>query len=307
MYDIPGFSKYYIGSDFKIYNKQHNNMLSGSLTDMGYVSITLINDEGVSKTHGEHYFIAITLIPKPDLVINHKDNNKANNNPSNLEWCTNSENRFHAFKQGTIQTNQFVQVKDNVRNEILFFNSIHQCSKHFKLDRTSIKGRLLKGPEKVYPGGFQFRSPASTEPFPEVKDIDKALLEYGTYKPVLIKNLETGVISRFDRLIEAGSFIGVKPATLTGHFKRSQQPVIRDIFQLKMELDDSGWLKPVNIKVDQPVVVFDSLTNSSITYPTAIEAANSNGLKATALMYRLDLDTDKLWSDGKSYKRVKKL
>lgn len=306
MYDIPGFSKYYIGSDQKIYNKQFNNMLTGSLTDMGYVSMTLINDEGVSKTHGEHYFIAITLIPKPDLVINHKDSNKANNHPSNLEWCTNSENRFHAFKQGAIQTNQFVQVKDNVKNEILFFNSIHQCSKYFKLDRTTIKGRILKGAEKVYPGGFQFRSPASKEPFPEVKDIERALLEYGTYKPVLVKNLETGEISRFDRLIEAGSFVGVKPSTLSGHFLRAPQPVIRDIFQLKMELDDADWLEPVNKKVDQPVVVFDSATNSSITYPTAVEAAHANGLKPTALNYRLDMDTDKLWSDGKSYKRVNK-
>ena len=32
--------------------------------------------------------------------VNHKDCNKLNNNASNLEWCTNSENQKHAFKNG---------------------------------------------------------------------------------------------------------------------------------------------------------------------------------------------------------------
>lgn len=35
---------------------------------------------------------------KDNLVVNHKDGNKLNNNYENLEWVTRSENDLHAFR-----------------------------------------------------------------------------------------------------------------------------------------------------------------------------------------------------------------
>ena len=307
MYEIPGFSKYYLGDDFKVYNKEHNRLISGSVDTFGYVRISLINDDNLKITMKEHQIVANTVIPKPDLVINHKDGIKSNNHPKNLEWCTNAENRFHAFNQGTIQINQFVQVKDNLRNEILFFNSIHQCSKYFNLNRTTIKARILKGPEKVYPGGLQFRSPATDEPFPVIADIEKSLLDFGTYKPTLVRNLDTGEITRFERQNDAATFMGVVPSNVTIAFNKSRQPVIKDIFQIKHETDHDDWLEPEIITAKVTVEVYNVLTNEVKIYDDAASAARNNNLKTTALHYRLNCNPDKVWPDGKKYRKVKKV
>ena len=54
------------------------------------------------KLHRIHTLVATHFInkPYPDLIVNHKDGNKFNNNVSNLEWCTYKENSNHAKDLG---------------------------------------------------------------------------------------------------------------------------------------------------------------------------------------------------------------
>ena len=67
----------------------------------GYKYIHL-NKSGKSKAFKIHVLVARAFIknPKGHPFVNHKDGNKANNNVTNLEWCTQSENEKHAHSIG---------------------------------------------------------------------------------------------------------------------------------------------------------------------------------------------------------------
>lgn len=59
-----------------------------------YVKLKLVDDMGVTRNVSVHRLVAETFIPNPDNKpeVNHIDQDKGNNNVSNLEWVTKSEN-----------------------------------------------------------------------------------------------------------------------------------------------------------------------------------------------------------------------
>ena len=66
----------------------------------GYSKLTLHLNSKKHKFYA-HRLVAIHFIPNPNNLpqVNHKDGNKENNCKDNLEWCTDSENKLHAYKE----------------------------------------------------------------------------------------------------------------------------------------------------------------------------------------------------------------
>lgn len=56
----------------------------------GYKKAKLRNGDSTSKMFSVHRLVAQAFIPNPQNLpqVNHKDENKFNNNVENLEWCT---------------------------------------------------------------------------------------------------------------------------------------------------------------------------------------------------------------------------
>lgn len=109
--DIEGFEDLYQVSNFgqvrslphpymsssklgKLYTKQcKGRILRQWISDDGYYCVTLSKD-GVHEHKRVHRLVAEAFIPNPDNLpyINHKDESRTNNLPSNLEWCTQEYN-----------------------------------------------------------------------------------------------------------------------------------------------------------------------------------------------------------------------
>ncbi len=96
------FYKYYIYDDGRVYSLKTQKFLKPDYTS-GYYQVTLFTN-GLSKRYKVHRLVAFCFCNPPDnyqeLVVNHKDGNKTNNHYTNLEWCTQYYNNYHARVNG---------------------------------------------------------------------------------------------------------------------------------------------------------------------------------------------------------------
>ena len=100
------FKSYYdydVYEDGTVYSHIRNKVLSKKPNSYGYILYTLHID-GEIKRILAHRLVAMLYLGLPsnysELVINHKEGNKVNNHYSNLEWCTQDYNNYHARVTG---------------------------------------------------------------------------------------------------------------------------------------------------------------------------------------------------------------
>lgn len=85
-----------------------------TLNHKGYPTVHLSNNKN-NKRFLVHRLVAEAFIPNPNNYpqINHIDGNKQNNKIDNLEWCTNSENIKHAYKNKLIKIKKGAEVHNH--------------------------------------------------------------------------------------------------------------------------------------------------------------------------------------------------
>lgn len=76
-------------------------ILATCLDERGYEKVYIIGPNNKKLTTRVHILVCLAFIgPKPSELhtVNHKDGNKLNNKPENLEWMTKSEQMHHSYK-----------------------------------------------------------------------------------------------------------------------------------------------------------------------------------------------------------------
>ena len=129
---IEGFEKYEVSNLGKVRNIKSGRMLKPHLNHNGYLKHHLYRHDK-QKELFLHRIIAIAFIDNPGKKpqVNHIDENKLNNDLSNLEWCTAKENLIHGTrtKRAAEKLSKKViqlDLNDNVLNE---FESMTQAEK----------------------------------------------------------------------------------------------------------------------------------------------------------------------------------
>ena len=160
--DTNGY--YLISDDGKVFSTRSNKILSTQVQPNGYHRIEL-NIDGVPRREFIHRLVAEAFIPNPNNypIINHKDENPANNHADNLEWCTFEYNSNYGTCQEKIKLHrkiidgyEHVQSKtvkqfDLQGNFIREFGSCGTAAKETGLDARSIS-KCASGKLKQYAG-----------------------------------------------------------------------------------------------------------------------------------------------------------
>ena len=155
---IDGFEKYEVSNLGRVRNMKTGKILKPKLHRNGYL-MHQFYENNKRKFLYLHRVLATAFIDNPEgkPQVNHIDENKLNNDLSNLEWCTVRENLVHGTRIKRIAEKNFKKViqldlNDNVLNT---FESIKQAAQETGVFATSISaccnGRIKSS------GGFKWR------------------------------------------------------------------------------------------------------------------------------------------------------
>lgn len=114
---------------------------------------------GYRKDYRIHRLVAMYFIDNPDNkpYVNHIDGNKFNNNVTNLEWCTESENTIHAYKNKLIPLQKPIKASNlEDSSDVRIFESLSEAARYFDCNKVYIHRALNHTYNKESYKGFKF-------------------------------------------------------------------------------------------------------------------------------------------------------
>lgn len=145
--DIEGYEGLYQISNLgRVKSLKTNKILKYCISKTGYAYSSLTKNK-IIKQKSVHRLVAKAFISNPDNLeeINHKDENKLNNNVNNLEWCSHKYNMNYGTSRDKLKR-KIICIETN---EI--FNSFAEIKKQKNYNITHIC-QCCKGKRKSSQG-----------------------------------------------------------------------------------------------------------------------------------------------------------
>lgn len=137
--------------------KIKGRMLKPNFTTYGYAYVALAKN-GKNKTTLVHRIVAETFLENPENLpcVNHKDENRKNNNVSNLEWCSyaynNTYKNIHLRRK---KTNRKIIQYDLDMNELKRWESITEAANYYDIETSNISACCTG--KRNHCAGFKWR------------------------------------------------------------------------------------------------------------------------------------------------------
>lgn len=134
---IKGYEGLYEVSSFGNVRNKKCKILKPRKNKNGYYQVCL-SKNNKHKNHYIHKLVALLFLKNDKKMpcVNHKNENKLDNNISNLEWCTYSYNNNYG-KMKDLCSKRVLQY-DKQGNFIKEWNSIHEIERNLKIYHGSI-------------------------------------------------------------------------------------------------------------------------------------------------------------------------
>lgn len=154
--EIKGFENcknYIIYDNGNLYSKKSKRFLKPLKDSKGYYYYDLRNQNIKYKCPKAHRLVMLAFSnQEPKAQINHIDGNKKNNHISNLEWCTNEQNREHAINNNLKNEVDYWIAQYDLDNNLL--NVFKTCKEALTYLGKEPKisgniGRVIKGKRKT--------------------------------------------------------------------------------------------------------------------------------------------------------------
>lgn len=155
-------NRFMISSMGRLKNKNNNHIYKLHINNEGYYQVCVSNGSRKNKKVIKiHIAVAKAFIKCNDnnLIVNHKDLNKLNNNYSNLEWITYSENTKHAINNKALDIKKPVKQIHLENNNVLnIFDSCTEAANHINNNNVaSVKSGISKAVRGIYKTAFGYK------------------------------------------------------------------------------------------------------------------------------------------------------
>lgn len=309
-YEIPYYSNYVISKEGVVLFKPLGRPLKGSINPAGYVNIRIKDDLGKTLTWGLHRLLCYVFKhpnkPIINLVINHIDGNKSNNNLDNLEWTTYLGNMYHAGANNLTSKCTPFLVRDINTGIVEKYPSAVDYARKTGLSKDAVLWRLKKGVEYVFPENKQYKRGLKEPIWPS--EYELIYLNGNNFKPLKVKNVLTGKITTYNKISDMANDFDISPSTATTWINKKNQPVLPGYIQLKWQSDKTDWrivkdpyqeLKEFENLVS--VKLIQESTNEEIIFNSCVDCAKFLNISPNVLNYRLKKKQNKFLNGYKYF------